>query len=148
MKLMELLISLATLLREVRRLLDKAGFSEEDEAFTELEWERNDVEALYYVQFLETAARTLFDLQEEISAVQRKPKDSTSRLHRLSDGRFGYKVSQGWVKELTCGSHVEALIDVDGRPYWLDCRIEHANDDYYICSYHTPMEGLMVREPR
>ena len=148
MNAMDLLIALATLLGQAASFLRKAGYSKDDEVFMNLEWDRNDSEALYYVQFLHEAAEPLYTLYERMCKARRTPKSRTWRLRLLEDGRYGYTVSKGFVKELTCGSQVEALIDMEGQPYWLECVIEHDGDDYYVCRYHVPMEGLLVRETR
>lgn len=148
MELMELCRVLVSILGQAVLQLEKAGYSWEDELFSGLEWDIFDPEALYHVRALEEAARNVYRAYEDLSESLRTPKTDTYKLHRLKNGRFGYQTSRGLTIEMCCGRHIEALIVTEGHPYWVECRIEYAEGDYYLCRYYEPLEGLLVREPR
>ena len=73
-----------------------------------------------------------------------RPVRETGTLHRDESG--GYRTEKGYCYR--SGSLIEALVQdgPDGTPCWVQTKVEHDGEDYYLMGYEdTPMEGLEVR---
>ncbi len=106
------------------------------------------MDAFVPVKVLERLAPSLYEQNNRLEMAKYEPDRHAYRLRRMPSGRFGYYREDGRLEEMWCTRQIEALIDVDGRPYWVACSIEFENKDYYVTRYYVPMDGLLVREPR
>ena len=147
MEHMDLLTFLVNALDQALVGLKRAGYSWDDGEFTALESDMEDPESFYYRKVLEDCAGIICERDETLHRSSRKPKKETFRLRRLPNGRFGYMKPGGINVEMSSGRRIEALVHLDGHPCWMDCQIEY-DEDYYLCRYYEPLEGLLVREVR
>ena len=73
-----------------------------------------------------------------------RPVQETSTLHRDENGE--YRTEKGYCYR--SGSLIEALLQEDSQeaPCWVQTKVEHDGEDYYLMGYEDiPMEGLNVR---
>lgn len=73
-----------------------------------------------------------------------RPVQETSTLHRDENGE--YRTEKGYCYR--SGSLIEALLQEDSQeaPCWVQTKVEHDGEDYYLMGYEDiPMEGLSVR---
>ena len=149
MKLTELQHAFTGLVAQAKDLVEMAGYSWEERGFDGvLNWDRDDREAYYFVNLLQSVAGSFCFIDERLEDASRPPKAWQGRLRRLANGRYGYEGPDGRIVEMYCGRRVEALVDFDGRSYWMACTIEYTDGDYYLTRFNRPLEGLLVREPR
>ena len=147
MKLMDFWDQLPAVFSGIATLLGAAGYDEDQEGLTGLEWDKGDTEAYYYVMAADSIARSLVKAMERYKDACCLPDTHAYTLHRLPDGRYGF-YKGGYVIEMYCGRSVEALLDRDGFLYWTRCTFEHDGDYYIPGHYDASLEGLVVRKAR
>ena len=105
--------------------------------------DRKDSEQLFQLREMQKIMRRLADIGGSIEYLFR-PVLETSTLHRDENGE--YRTGKGYCYR--SGSLIEALLQEDPHeaPCWVQTKVEHDGEDYYLMGYgDISMEGLSVR---
>lgn len=105
--------------------------------------DRKDSEQLFQLREMQRIMRRLADIGGSIEYLFR-PVLETSTLHRDENGE--YRTGKGYCYR--SGSLIEAFLQEDPHeaPYWVQTKVEHDGEDYYLMGYEDiSMEGLSVR---
>ena len=105
--------------------------------------DRKDSEQLFQLREMQRIMRRLADIGGSIEYLFR-PVLETSTLHRDENGE--YRTGKGYCYR--SGSLIEALLQEDPHeaPCWVQTKVEHDGEDYYLMGYEDiSMEGLSVR---
>ena len=105
--------------------------------------DRKDSEQLFQLREMQKIMRRLADIGGSIEYLFR-PVLETSTLHRDENGE--YRTEKGYCYR--SGSLIEALLQEESNetPYWVQTKVEHDGEDYYLMGYEDiPMEGMEVR---
>ena len=105
--------------------------------------DRKDSDQLFQLRELQAIMRKLSDIGGSIEYLFR-PVQETSILHKDENGE--YRTEKGYCYR--SGSLIEALLQGDSgeAPCWVQTKVEHDGEDYYLAGYEDiPMEGMRVR---
>ncbi|MCI8614366.1 MAG: DUF5348 domain-containing protein [Lachnospiraceae bacterium] len=105
--------------------------------------DRKDSDQLFQLKELRAIMRKLADIGGSIEYLFR-PVQETSTLHRYENGE--YRTGKGYCYR--SGNLIEVLLQNDSNeaPCWVQTKVEHDGEDYYLAGYEDmPMEGLCVR---
>lgn len=105
--------------------------------------DHKDSDQLFQLRELRSIMRKLVDIGGSIEYLFR-PVLETGTLHRAETGE--YRTEGGYCYH--SGSLIEALLQGDPgeTPCWVQTKVEHDGEDYYLAGYEDiPMEGLSVR---
>lgn len=105
--------------------------------------DRGDSDQLFQLKELRAIMRKLADIGGSIEYLFR-PVRETGTLRRDENGE--YRTEKGYCYR--SGSLIEVFLpEVDGEnPGWVQTKVEHDGEDYYLVGYDDiPMEGLRVR---
>ena len=105
--------------------------------------DRKDSEQLFQLREMQRIMRRLADIGGSIEYLFR-PVLETSTLHRDENGE--YRTGKGYCYR--SGSLIEAFLQEDPHeaPCWVQTKVEHDGEDYYLMGYEDiSMEGLSVR---
>ena len=105
--------------------------------------DHKDSDQLFQLRELKSIMRKLADIGGSIEYLFR-PVLETGILHRDENG--GYRTGGGYCYR--SGSLIEVLLQGDPgeTPCWVQTKVEHDGEDYYLAGYEDiPMEGLSVR---
>lgn len=133
--------------RKAQTLIAEADFDLEDGFGCQFCSDPDDLEARFLRDALENLLIPFEDLHEELSYLK-TPTHGEYQLVRFSNDRYGYLDDHGISHTFTCGSSIEARIpDGYGRPHWIQTRIEHDGNDYFLWLHGSiPLAGLTIRE--
>lgn len=147
MTLNDIFFQLCGIDRRAQALIAEAGFNCEDGIGCEVCPNPVDPEDRFLREALENLLAPLEGLHEKLNYL-RTPTHGEYRLERFPNKRYGYFDNHGSPHIFTCGSPVEAKIpDGHGRLYWVQTRIEHNGNDYFLWQHiSVPLPGLTVRE--
>lgn len=105
--------------------------------------DHEDSDQLFQLKELQAIMRKLADIGGSIEYLFR-PVQENSTLHRDENGE--YRTEKGF--RYRSGILIEVLLpEADGEnPCWVQTKVEHDGEDYYLIGYDDiPMEGLHVR---
>ena len=105
--------------------------------------DRKDSDQLFLLKQIRSIMRKLADAGCSIEYLFR-PVLETSTLHKDESGE--YRTEKGYCYR--SGSLIEVLLQDDSQevPCWIQTKVEHDGEDYYLVGYDDiPMEGLNVR---
>ncbi len=105
--------------------------------------DRKDSEQLFQLREMQKIMRKMADIGGSIEYLFR-PVRETSTLHKDENGE--YRTEKGYCYR--SGSLIEALLQEESNetPYWVQTKVEHDGEDYYLMGYEDiPMEGMEVR---
>ncbi len=105
--------------------------------------DRKDSDQMFQLREMRKIMRKLADIGSSIEYLFR-PVRETGILHRDENGE--YRTEKGYCYRR--GSLIEALLQEDSHeaPCWVQTKVEHDGEDYYLMGYEDiPMEGLNVR---
>lgn len=108
-----------------------------------LQVDHKDSEQLFQLKELQAIMRKLADIGGSIEYLFR-PVQETSILYKDENGE--YRTGKGYCYR--SGSLIEVLLQDDANevPCWVQTKVEHDGEDYYLAGYEDiPMEGLRVR---
>lgn len=147
MTLNDIFLQLCDIDRKAQTLIADAGFDYEDGLGCKACSDPDDPEGRFLRKTLENLLVPFEELHAGLDCL-RTPTHGEYRLERFPDGRYGYFDSHGIRHIFTCGSPIEAKIpDGHGHPCWVQTRIEHDGNDYFLWLHGSvPLKGLTVRE--
>lgn len=147
MTLNDIFLRLCDIDRKAQTLFADAGFDYEDGLGCKVCPDPDDPEERFLQEALENLLIPFENLHEGLDYLK-SPTHGEYQLERLPDGRYGYCDDHGIRHAFTCGSPIEAKIpDGYGRPHWIQTRIEHDGNDYFLWLHGSvPLPGLTVRE--
>ncbi len=102
-----------------------------------------DSDQMFQLRELRKIMRKLVDIGGSIEYLFR-PIRETGTLHKGENGE--YRMEKGYCYR--SGSLIEALLQEDPHeaPCWVQTKVEHDGEDYYLMGYEDiSMEGLEVR---
>lgn len=105
--------------------------------------DHGDSDQLFQLKELRAIMRKLADIGGSIEYLFR-PVQETGILYKDENGE--YRTEKGYCYR--SGSLIEVLLqgDTDEVPCWVQTKVEHDGEDYYLARYgDIPMEGLRVR---
>lgn len=105
--------------------------------------DHKDSDQMFQLREMRKIMRKLADIGSSIEYLFR-PVREIGILHRDENGE--YRTEKGYCYR--SGSLIEALLQEDSRemPCWVQTKVEHDGEDYYLMGYEDiPMEGLEVR---
>lgn len=105
--------------------------------------DHKDSEQMFQLREMRKIMRKLADIGGSIEYLFR-PVRETGTLHKDENGE--YRTEKGYCYR--SGSLIEALLQEDSHeaPCWVQTKVEHDGEDYYLMGYgDIPMEGLEVR---
>ena len=105
--------------------------------------DNKDSDQLFQLRELKSIMKKLADVAGSIEYLFR-PVLETSTLHKDESGE--YRTEKGYCYR--SGSLIEVLLQDDSQevPCWIQTKVEHDGEDYYLVGYDDiPMEGLNVR---
>ena len=105
--------------------------------------DHKDSEQLFQLRELQAIMRKLAEISDNIEYLSR-PVRETGTLHKDESGE--YRTENGYC--CRSGILIEVLLqgDPNEAPCWVQTKVEHDGEDYYLLGYDDiPMEGLHVR---
>lgn len=105
--------------------------------------DNKDSDQLFQLRELKSIMRKMADIAGSIEYLFR-PVLETGTLHKDESG--DYRTEKGYCYR--SGSLIEVLLQDDSHevPCWIQTKVEHDGEDYYLVGYDDiPMEGLNVR---
>ena len=105
--------------------------------------DHEDSDQLFQLKELRAIMRKLADVGGSIEYLFH-PVRENGTLHRDENGE--YRTEKGYCYR--SGSLIEVLLqgDTNETPCWVQTKVEHDGEDYYLIGYDDiPMEGLCVR---
>ena len=105
--------------------------------------DQKDSDQLFQLRELQAIMGKLADISDSIAYLFR-PVQEISTLHKDENGE--YRTEKGYCYR--SGILIEVLIQGDSNeiPRWVQTRVEHDGEDYYLLGHDDiPMEGLRVR---
>ena len=105
--------------------------------------DKKDSDQLFQLKELKAIMRKLADIAGSIEYLLR-PVLETGTLHKDESGE--YRTEKGYCYR--SGSLIEVLLqdDLHEVPCWIQTKVEHDGEDYYLVGYDDiSMEGLNVR---
>ena len=108
-----------------------------------LDADHKDSDQLFQLRELQAIMGKLADISDNIEYLFR-PVQEISTLHKDENGE--YRTEKGYCYR--SGILIEVLLqgDPNEAPCWVQTRVEHDGEDYYLLGHDDiPMEGLRVR---
>ena len=105
--------------------------------------DHKDSDQLFQLKELQSIMRKLADISDSIEYLFR-PIQEIGSLRKDESGE--YRTEKGYCYR--SGSLIEVLLQGghNGVPCWVQTRVEHDGEDYFLLGYDDiPMEGLRVR---
>lgn len=105
--------------------------------------DHKDSDQMFQLRELRKIMRKLADIGGSIEYLFR-PVQETGTLNKDENGE--YRTEKGYYYR--SGSLIEAFLqeDTHEEPFWVQTKVEHDGEDYYLMGYEDiPMNGLKVR---
>lgn len=133
--------------QEAQKLISESGFDSDEGFGPQVCFDRSDPDACFLSDRAWCLLESFEKLHEELEYIC-TPVTGEYQLHRLMDGRYGYRDEFGHDHSLSPGTPFEAKIPVgEGCQRWVCTRIERDEDGYFLWCYgDVPLSGLTIRQ--